>query len=317
MKTKSHLRAVGAVPLLLVALAAGGWGYYRTPSAPPERTVLLGRIGGVPDRMMLPMVCWSRSSGLFETGAACDDIVQVGAVIQARSSHSQDPVLAREAWTCKYQSSADYRRVALRFEWPKRPVKIHEPAAWPQAVDRTIVVPTLRDWDLGQEEEARKPRAAQMVAAVFPPAAGWEFDGETDFDVDGDGRPERFFRARHPVGSGQSNGCRSGETALAVSWGGKWDPRFGGHLFAEGGDPPFLLDRQPDAPMWIVAAVDLDGDGRRELLVGGWLGEGACGPFRGRWALFRMEPTHAAVLARWDECGRSMGPTAPVGRDVR
>jgi hypothetical protein len=200
--------------------------------------------------------------------------------------------------------------------------------AWPPAVAGTMV-----DWfGADQEEspaaiEARAARLAELAgraAAILPPGDGWKADWETDFDVDGDGRPERFLRAHRTIGSTGKGDCPAGESALVVSWGGRWvtprmspdmDPNWEGWRHAEGGEPPMLADRQIGASMEIVAAVDLDGDGRRELVIGGWT-YGPCDRDQGRWALVQFGPGRAAVVARWNECGNPL-PGASVGGAAR
>jgi hypothetical protein len=320
----------GALVLLLAGLVAGGWGGYPLQPAPGGQSVLAGRAYGSPPYMFVPLVCWSRRSG-FESGPACDGIVPVGALFPTQKLRYRR-VRATEPWTCPQKAAgarpADQRRTALRLEWRESSrVGYHDPGAWPPAVAATIV--GWFEFDADDSPRAIDARAArladlaQRAAEILPPENGWKPDRETDFDIDGDGRPERFMTAHRPVGSGRAGDCPRGESALVVSWGGRWvgppqspdiDRNWPGWWHAEGGEPPLLLEIGPI--VHIEAAVDLDGDGRRELLIGGWMYHDDCDREQGRWTLLRLDPGHAEVVARWDECGRPLGASAPAGRNA-
>jgi hypothetical protein len=253
-----------------------------TPPRLPDG-VLLGPGLGAPSDDLAPWACWR--AGSFAGGAACQGIVPVGTVFPQLDSRVE--VVRPEEAPC-----GDGHRATLAVRWlmaePYRR-SVHDPVAWPPEVQRTLVRPTFARQD---EEALRRSRvqAAGLATALVGPAERWPTGNEQTIDVDGDGRPERFVWLQ---GTGGKDGdCLVADDAFLVFWG-------------SSPERPRLVARHRNLGYSVEAAVDLDGDGRRELLISAWDRVG-CPADHSFQALLRASATELTVLGVWDMCGRPL-----------
>jgi hypothetical protein len=191
----------------------------------------------------------------------CLSLLPEGAMV----AHSQGKSLATKGgglWKCE---PADIERKAALINIPKaNELPWNEVAVWPETTPVTFFPRTENP------DEAKVSLAPAESAALNALAKKEEPKLKKDLtflqsvavDIDGDGKEERFFSAFYPDDSREG-----GEPGFV----------FSAFLMAPGGDLSKLvvLQKSDFVRYELLAAVDLDGDGKRELVVHDFFYEGA------------------------------------------
>lgn len=279
--------------LILAALGLAACRPVRTTAPPRPDGVLLGPAGGTTSHALAALACWRGRDSTFAGGAACNGMVPVGAVFPQMDSRVE--VVRPEESPC-----GDGGRSVLAIRWlMEEPYRrsVRDPVGWPPEVHRTVVRPALAPQDEAALLRSRT-QAVGLATALVGPVERWPTGNEQTMDVDGDGRPERFVWLQ---GAGHKDGeCLVVDGAFLVFWG-------------SAPERPRLVARHLNLGFIVEAAVDLDGDGRREILISAWDRVG-CPRAYSFQALLRASATELTVLGAWDMCGRPLPggiPTSP------
>lgn len=217
-----------------------------TPPPPPTgRALLVASEFG-----LSPIACFLDQTRQFAAGEACLPIATTGAEVWLMSGQAAK-ITGRGASECAGAASEptltiDAARDLLRGE-----------AVFPVELKQTMqyAPPSMpADVDRAAPKELREQVAAALSAA-FPTlgAVKPRIDQRAALDLDGDGQPEALIAASVPGPTDDD------DAPLRVS----------ALLLATAGGPPTLLRGRADAHerYTVIGAIDLDGDGRRELYL--------------------------------------------------
>jgi hypothetical protein len=227
----------GAVALV-VLLGAAGRG---ESGGPPARVLVFVQSRLADDPVMAPVLCAERHGKrvTLRRGADCMGKVPDSARLELGDGSLVRAKRKRRAWLCPAGEEDAHRS----YEVPSLVVDDGLPsdvAVWPPGA-ATLTMPVA-----GAADE---PDLAALEQAVGQTREHWALNERLDADVDGDGTAERVY-ALHAVRS------RGGAGPSRV--------------FVIGGAAAVELkpsDVDGGAPIELIAATDLDGDGRAEIIV--------------------------------------------------
>ena len=246
---------------------------------PPETSAVFFSVDGA----MTPLGCFDASKNKLRGGADCLALVPEGGdvVLSSAFSTELDKVTGPKAAMCevggKPQSLGTPRLDGgAAFDW----------AAWPKSLGRVVeaVSAETRQAKKKQLNAAETEAIKAAIAKLAPKAAEGELrpHQKATVELGGDDNPELFI---------------SVVVAHAT------DPDrylFSGLFMAKGGDlatlAPVHTSTKPDDVISLEGAVDLDGDGKREL----WISLAFDGGAGDR--IFRLDDKGAEPLAGWT-CG--------------
>jgi hypothetical protein len=184
--------------------------------------------------LLVPLVCYDGARARFETRDPCLKLLPASARVTLSDGRSA-AIKKRTKWLCDGDSSR-YAAVELKLgeiaapwaTWPKFEVKTaaeQEPSA----------------------DELKRVRAAAQETLGHAPKGELQVNAKS-LDIDGDGKPERFFDV--------TAGFHEGEYELSALY------------FVSGRARDVVeLHRSNDDSYSLLGGVDLDGDGRLELIV--------------------------------------------------
>lgn len=248
------------------------------PEPPPPPT---GRALWVAGEFGLsPVACFLDQTRQFAAGEACLALAPVGAEV-ALMSGQVARVTGRGQATCadatdEPTATIDAPRDRLRGEAVSPPALERELAYAPPTVPAEV--------DRAAPKELRE-RVAAALAAAFPalgPANKPRIDQRAALDLDGDGAPEELIAASVP-------GPANDEDAPL---------RLSALLLAAAAGPPALLrGREHTRERYtVIGALDLDGDGARELYLNTYDDDGFS------LSIERQGPAGLTTEGRWS-CG--------------
>lgn len=215
---------------------------------PPETSSVLFSVDGA----LVPLACFDKAKGALATGADCAALVAEGSEVYMESSFGKKALEKTTSGTvtstCGDEGATPTEALSggADYDW----------AVWPKSVAPTFEQLSPDTWsDRGARLEEAEAKAIQDAIAKHRDAKG-EFLSKQKalIDIDGDGKKELFVSA---VLLNPSDP----DTAL-----------FSGLFMAPGGDLANvqLIDRAKKGTdvIKLFGAVDLDGDGKRELWTG-------------------------------------------------
>lgn len=224
------------------------------PPTPPGRAFLVATESG-----LAPIACFFEQTRSFAAGAACLELGRAGVEVWLMSG-AVATITGRDALTCAGEPqptlTLDVPREDLRGE-AVLPTSLREAVAY--------APPTLpHEVDRAAPKSLRK-RVQAAIAAAHPQLAraAVRVEQQAQLDLDGDAVSESLVVATVPARS------KKGEDAPP--------PAFSGVFLAPAGDaPPTLLRGHTDASgrFTVLGAVDLDGEGTRELYLNTYDDEG-------------------------------------------
>ncbi|TPV93233.1 MAG: hypothetical protein B7733_21565 [Myxococcales bacterium FL481] len=246
---------------------------------PPETSAVFFSVDGA----MTPLACFDAEKKRLVGGQACKKLMPDGAEVLLSSEFSTelDKAGGAKAAMCevggKPQSIGTPRLDGgAAFDW----------AAWPKSLGR--VVEAVKAETRKDRNKQLSPDEVAAVKAVIAKLAPRAAKGElrpyqkATLELGGDDRPELFLSVvvAHPTDPDRN--------------------LFAGLFYAPGGDlaslKPIHTSTKPDDFIALEGAVDLDGDGQRELWVS-LAFDGGAGD-----RVFRIDGDKANPLAPWT-CG--------------
>jgi hypothetical protein len=215
---------------------------------PPETSSAFFSVDGA----LLPLACFNKDKGVISPGSECGGLIAEGSEVYMESSFGKKALDKTGAGT-KNSLCGDEGAIptpgldtGADYDW----------AVWPKSLGTEVVQLDPDTWsDRGARLEEAEAKAVQAAIASAGVSKG-EFQPKqkATLDVDGDGKDELFVSAimLNP---------KDPDTYL-----------FSGLFMAPGGDlgQLQLIDRSKKGTdqIKIFGAVDLDGDGKRELWTG-------------------------------------------------
>jgi hypothetical protein len=238
----------------------------KSAPASPASTVI---VFSADTEFLVPLGCYEASKKqLFkflgeneDDPTPCLSLLPEGAMV----AHSQGKPVATKSgglWKCE---PADIERKAALINIPKaNELPWNEVAVWPETTPVTFFPRTENPDEATLSLPAAESAALQAAAKKEEPKLKKDlvFLQSVAVDIDGDGKEERFFSAFYPDDSREG-----GEPGFV----------FSALLMAPGGELSKLvvLQKSDFVRYELLAAVDLDGDGTREVVIHDFFYEGA------------------------------------------
>jgi hypothetical protein len=220
-----------------------------TGPKPPETASVLFSVDGA----LVPLACFDKAKGAVVAGAECSALVAEGSEVYMESSFGKKNLEKTGAGTvvstCGDEGATPTATLSAGadYDW----------AVWPKSVAPTFEQLSPDTWsDRGARLEEAEAKAIQdAIAKQGDPKGEFLSKQKATIDIDGDNKKELFVSAVI-INAADTN------TYL-----------FSGLLMAPGGDLANvqLIDRAKKGTGDIIklfGAVDLDGDGKRELWTG-------------------------------------------------
>lgn len=219
-----------------------------TGPKPPETSTVVFSVDGA----LTPLACFDKDKGALASGSDCVGLVAEGSEVYMASSFGKKALEKTGAGTttsiCVDEGAIPVANLAAGadYDW----------AVWPKSLAPEFTQIDPDTWsDRGARLEEVEAKAVQEAIAKVRKAEGnFQPKQKASLDIDGDGKDELFVSAVliNP---------RDPDTYL-----------FSGLFMAPGGDLANmqLIDRSKKGAdvIKLFGAVDLDGDGKRELWTG-------------------------------------------------
>lgn len=220
-----------------------------TGPKPPETASVIFSVDGA----LVPLACFDKAKGAIKPGAECGGLVPEGSEVYMESSFGKKALEKTGAGTvtstCSDEGATPTAALSAGadYDW----------AVWPKSVAPTFEQLSPDTWsDRGARLEEAEAKAIQDAITKQQPING-EFlpKQKATIDIDGDGKKELFV------------------SAVVINPADTNTYSFSGLFMMPGGDLANvqLIDRAKKGTGDIIklfGAVDLDGDGKRELWTG-------------------------------------------------
>jgi hypothetical protein len=215
---------------------------------PPETSTVVFSVDGA----LTPLACFNKDKGALASGADCVGLVAEGSEVYMASSFGKKALEKTEGGTttsmCADEGAIPVANLTAGadYDW----------AVWPKSLAPEFTQLSPDTWsDRGARlDEAESKAVQEAIAKVRKSDGEFQPKQKANIDIDGDGKDELFISAILPNPSDP-------DTYL-----------FSGLFMAPGGDlgQLTLIDQSKKGADMIklFGAVDLDGDGKRELWTG-------------------------------------------------